>query len=321
MITKNDIDLAHQRIQENILKTPLIHSPELSKRSGANVFLKMEQEQQTGSFKIRGVLNKLSSLKEAAFQQTFVASSTGNHAAAFCYAAEKFDFNGVLFLPNTITEAKYNAINSLRIDKKLYGNTSVEAEQKATTYAQETQGILIHPYNDPKIIEGQGTLGAELVTQCKTIDCIYTPVGGGGLASGLSLYFSNTNTKVIGCQPENASEMYQSILKNKIVPPSTLTTIADAAAGGVEKEALSFSICKEHLSGFEILNEKAIKNAVAFLVKHHQLIVEPTAALPVAALLQNKTFTKAQNIVLILTGKKIDFNLLKEILNTYDGSN
>ncbi|CAM1345039.1 pyridoxal-phosphate dependent enzyme [Tenacibaculum amylolyticum] len=320
MITANSIEQAYQRIQPDIIKTPLVYSQELSKISGANVYLKMEHLQQTGSFKIRGVLNKLSDLDTEAYQKTFVASSTGNHAAAFCFAAEKFGFQGVLFLPKNITDAKLNAITSPKVKKVLFGNNSVEAEHKATMYAKEIDGILVHPYNDLKIIEGQGTLGAEIATQLPNIDVVLAPVGGGGLISGLSIYFAEKNTSVIGCQPENASEMYESIIKNEIVPPSELKTVADAAAGGVEKDAATFHICKQYLNGFEILTEEAIKKAVALLMKHHQIIVEATAALPVAALLNSSNY-KDKNVVLVLTGKKIDKNLFKEIQNTYDYCN
>ena len=319
MIHKNDIEVAYNSIKGDILKTPLIHSPKLSEISGANVYLKMEHLQLTSSFKIRGVLIKVKSLNKKDFDKTFIAASTGNHAAAFGYASEKFGFKGKLFLPKSVTEEKLKGISKYTFEKVFYGNNSMETEARATHYAKEINGVLIHPYNDVEIIKGQGTIAAEIVAQLPQIDTIIAPVGGGGLISGICSYFSeNEQVDVIGCQPENASEMHDSIKVNKIVTPSVLTTIADAAAGGIEDDALTFSICKKYLSHIELVAEETIKKAVAFLYKYHDTTVEPTAALPVATLLKD-TIYRNKNVVLVLTGKKINTQLLTEI-NKYYGN-
>ena len=232
-ISRKDIESAYGHIRDKVVKTPLLFSPELSRISGAQVYLKMENLQHTGSFKIRGVLNKIHSLGSGSFSKTFVAASTGNHAAAFAYAAEHFGFKGILFMPEKTSEAKLRALEQYDIEKILYGKNSMETESKAREYAKEINGILIHPYNDPEIIKGQGTIGVEIKEQLPEVDTILAPIGGGGLISGLASYFQNDNVDVIGCQPVNASEMHDSIQLGKIVPPSTHDTIADAAAGGI----------------------------------------------------------------------------------------
>ncbi|WP_108808658.1 threonine ammonia-lyase [Aquimarina spinulae] len=317
MIHATDIIDAYKISKPDLNRTPMAHSPELSKISGANVFLKMEFLQYTGSFKIRGVLTKIRSLDKSIFDKTFVAASTGNHAAAFGYASEKFGFKGVLFLPKKTSDAKIKALEQYGMRVIFYGENSLETEEKATAYAKDINGVLIHPYNDLEIIKGQGTIAVEIEEQVPEVDTILTPVGGGGLASGVSTYFStNDNVSVIGCQPKNASEMYLSIKQNGIVPPSTLSTIADASAGGIENNAITYDICKKHLSGFEIIEEEDIKKAVAFMLKYHKVEIEPTAALPVAALLQNKAY-HGKNVVLVLTGKKIDNQLLTQIMVKY----
>ena len=317
MISAKDIQKTYKRISPEIEKTPLLYSPKLSEISGAKVYLKLEHQQKTGSFKIRGVLSKIFSLNKYDFNKVFVASSTGNHAAAFCDASEIFGFKGVLFLSENISKAKLNAINHFKNVKTIfYGKNSIETEQKATEYAKEIGGVLIHPYNDIKIIEGQGTIGLEIKEQLPKVDTVLAPIGGGGLISGLCLYFKDKDVQVIGCQPKNASEMMQSIKQNKIVPPSTLHTIADASAGGIEKNAITFNICKNYLSGFEIIDEEAIKKAVAFMVKYHQIIIEPAAAIPIAALLNSEKY-KNRTVALVLSGKKINTNLLTNILTTY----
>lgn len=317
MIHATDIIDAYKISTSDLYRTPMVHSPELSKISGANVFLKMEFLQYTGSFKIRGVLSKMYSLDDNVFDKIFVAASTGNHAAAFGYASEKFGFKGVLFLPKKTSEAKIKALEQYAIRVIFYGENSLETEEKATAYAKEINGVLIHPYNDFDIIKGQGTIAIEIEEQVPEVDTILAPVGGGGLVSGISTYFStNDSVSVIGCQPKNASEMYLSIQQNSIVPPSTLSTIADASAGGIEDNAITFDICKKHVSDFEIIEEEDIKKAVAFMMKCHKIEIEPTAALPVAALLQSKAY-RGKNVVLVITGKKIDNQLLTQIMVKY----
>ncbi|MEM7085024.1 MAG: pyridoxal-phosphate dependent enzyme [Bacteroidota bacterium] len=317
MITKRDIEKAYVGIKDDILQTPLVHSSILSSLSGANVYLKMEQLQITDSFKLRGVLNKVSSLRDREFGNTFVAASTGNHAAAFGYASEKFGFKGTLFLPKNVEQEKLKGLSEYSIEKVLYGNTSIETEAKATQYAYEIGGILIHPYNDLEIIKGQGTIALEIETQLPEVDTIISPIGGGGLISGICSYFSeNKNVAIVGTQPLNASEMHDSIKVNKIVRPSELTTIADAAAGGIENGALTFEICKKYLNTITLITEKAIKKAVALIYKHHNTSIEPTAALPVAVLLKDGTY-RGKNVVLVLTGRKINPKLLNQINKKY----
>ena len=318
MISRKEIESAYANIRVKIVKTPLVFSSELSRISGAQVYLKMENLQNTGSFKIRGVLNKINSLSHGpeAFNKTFVAASTGNHAAAFAYAAEHFGFKGVLFMPKKTNETKLQALEGYSIEKILYGENSMETEAKAGAYSKEIGGILIHPYNDPEIIKGQGTIGVEIKNQLPEVDTILAPIGGGGLISGLASYFQNDNVDVIGCQPVNASEMYDSIQHGHIVPPSTKDTIADASAGGIEENAITFDICKRLLSSIELSTEEDIEKALAFLVKYHHTIVEPTCAMPIATILNSKKYA-GRTIVLVLTGKKIDISLLTNILNKY----
>lgn len=317
MITKSAIKIAYNTIKDDILKTPLLYSEKLSEISGANVYLKMEHLQLTHSFKLRGVLTKVNSINKKDFNKTFVAASTGNHAAAFGHVSDKFGFKGMLFLPKNIEEEKLKGIAKYTFETVLYGDTSMETERKATEYAKEIGGVLIHPYNDKDIITGQGTIAVEIENQLPEVDTVIAPIGGGGLISGICSYFSeHKNVDVVGCQPINASEMYDSIKQNRIVPPSTLHTIADAAAGGIEANALTFEICKKHLCGITLIKEETIKKAVALLYKYHHTSIEPTAALPIATLLKDRTY-RNKNVVLVLTGKKINQNLLNQINEHY----
>lgn len=312
-ILEKEIREAYQKIEGEILKTPIEFSPELSRISGARVFLKMEHLQYTGSFKIRGVCNKINTIPVSGLQKEFVAASTGNHAAAFTYAAEKFGFRGVLFLPENVNEVKRKVLKSGKIKIHLHGKNSVETESYASRYAKESDGVLIHPYNDRDVIIGQGTIGLEIMEQWPRVNTILAPIGGGGLISGLSSYFHGKEVDIISCQPKNACEMYDSIQKGSIVEPSKKATIADATAGGIEADSLTFEICKNELEQFELIAEDEIKNAVTFMVEHHQTIIEPGAALPVSAMFRSKKY-QGKNVVLVITGKKINPDLLTEIL-------
>ena len=319
-IFPKEIDDAYETIKGDILQTPLEYSPVLSEITGARVFLKMEHLQVSGSFKIRGVLNKIRSLDDDSLSQTLVAASTGNHASAFAYASEKFGFQGELFMPQNVSKAKSDAIKHYNLKTHFSGVNSVSTELNASEYAKENGYILVHPYNDVDIITGQGTLGVEIEAQLPEVDCVIAPIGGGGLISGLCSYFSESSVKVIGCQPENASEMYHSLELGEIVAPFTTSTIADATAGGVEKDSLTYDICKSTLDSIALVTENDIEEAIYFVLKHHHTLVEPGAALPVATLMKDDSY-KDKNVVLVLTGKKICNQLLTKILNKYGSSN
>lgn len=317
MISSKEIQKTYESIKNHIDRTSVIYSPELSKRSGAKVFLKMEHQQRTGSFKIRGALNKINSLGKKDYSKTFVAASTGNHAAAFAHVCDEKGLKGVLFLPKKASPAKVKAIEHYDVDILYFGDNSMETEIKATQYAKEIGGILIHPYNDIEIIKGQGTIGVEIEEQIPEVEVVMVPIGGGGLISGLASYFSlNRKVNVVGCQPENAAELYHSLKAGFIVDPSELDTISDATAGGLEEGSITVDICKKYVSDIELCSEEEIKKAVVFLAKYHQTMVEPGASLSVACLLGSKKY-KGKTVVLILTGKKINVELFNEILSKY----
>lgn len=319
MITRKDIESTYERIKDDICKTPVVHSAPLSNITGSNVYLKLEFEQFTRSFKLRGMLNKIGSIDPKDFNKTFVAASTGNHAAAFGHASEKFGFQGKLFLPENMAEEKMRALAQYSVDKVLHGSTCVETEAKAAQYAEEIDGLLVHPYNDPEIIKGQGTVGVELEEQVPDLEVVIAPIGGGGLISGLASFFAETSVKVVGSQPFNAPEMYDSLEANRIVEPSTLDTIADAVAGGIEPGSITFDICKELLSDIKLVEEESIKKAIAFMYKYHEISIEAAAALPIGTVLNNDDY-RGKNIALVLTGNKISEEMLTEINKTYGDS-
>jgi len=321
MITREDIKKAYERIREEVWKTPMVYSHELSKISGARVHLKMECLQNSGSFKLRGALTKILSLSPEDQAKTQVAASTGNHAAAFAHVTHARGMKNVLFLPEGASPAKVKALEQYNVDIRYFGARSMETEQKAAEYAKEIDGVLIHPYNDPEIIKGQGTIGIEIEEQVADVEVVMCPIGGGGLISGLASYFNpSTNVQVIGSQPENAAEMFHSIENGHIVDPSELKTISDATAGGIEEGSLTFEICNQYLHGIDLCTEEQIREAIAFMAQNHQTIIEPGAALSVATLLNSRHY-EGKNVVVVVTGKKINMSLFTEILADYGDNN
>ena len=314
-----DIRNSYSKIKSHIAKTPLVFAPKLSQLINGRVYLKLENQQKSGSFKLRGVMNKMLSLPPSAFQKKFVAVSTGNHAAAFAYAAKQFKIDGEIFLPETVTSSKLKALQSYGLPLKLYGSNSLETEIHASAYAREHDYVLIHPYNDPEIVKGQGTIALELCEQLEDFDTVLVPVGGGGLISGVSAYLQEAKpeVKVVGCQPLHSPEMYESIKAGKIIEMENQPTLSDATAGGIEPGAITFDICRQYVDDFDLLNEADIRKAILFLLEHHHLLIEGGAALSVATLLKKPTAFTGKTVIGVLTGKKLSMAKLKEIMADY----
>jgi len=313
---KERIDRAYLGIQSEIDLTPLEYSYPLSQLSGANVYLKLENYQVSGSFKIRGVLNKLHSLSPDQIEKGLVACSTGNHGAAFAHALKKLGHQGVLFLPTNTSKAKIEALEYYDVELWFHGNDCVITEGYSREYAKNKGKALIHPYNDVDVLVGQGTIAREILEQSTfNIDAIIIPIGGGGLISGIATYFKEVNpdTEIIGTQPKNSAVMFESIKHGHVVDDDERMTISDATAGGIEKNSITFELCRDMVDRYELINEADIRKGLKLLIEHHQMIVEGAAALTVAALLKNSSRLEEKNVILVLTGKRISNSLLKEL--------
>ena len=198
---KKEVLAAEKRIRKHIRETPLEPSPYLSQAGDARVFLKLESNQVTGSFKLRGALNKFLSLTAAQQKEEVITASSGNHAAALAYTLHKFGGRGVIYLPETVSPAKVQALRPYGVELKFFGDDCIQSETLARETAVKAERLFISPYNDPKIIGGQGTIGIELLRQMDNLDAVLVPVGGGGLISGIAGYLKavNKNIEIIGC--------------------------------------------------------------------------------------------------------------------------
>lgn len=316
----NEILLAEERIRPHTLTTPLLLSRPLSKLVNANVYLKLENEQHTGSFKARGSLNKILSLTDTQRAKGVITASTGNHALGFSRALEIAKLDGTVYLPPHASEAKINALKNYPAILKYHGSNSLETELHAKQEAEEEGKVWVSPYNDLQIIAGQGTIAIELEQQLNQIDHCLITVGGGGLISGIGAYLKQTkpDCKIVACQPKNSHEMTLSLSEGKIMDmPEELETLSDGSAGGIEPESITFAICQKIVDECLLAEEPEIAEGIAFMIKNHKKVIEGSAAVTIATLINNKEKFVGSNVVLVICGGNIKLKSLKSILNDY----
>jgi threonine dehydratase len=308
---------AEQRIRTFIWPTPLEYSPYLSKIGNCNVFLKLENMQRSGSFKFRGAANHVLSLNPEEVKRGMMTSSTGNHGAAFAEILEILNYKGTICLPENASPGKLRALkhyNNVRL--KFYGTDCQETENYARETARVENNVYIPPYNHPKIIAGQATIALEIMKQIDKFDAVLVPVGGGGLMSGVAGFLKSVNRLIqcVGCLPQNSPVMYESVKAGRIVDIESLPTLSDATAGGLESGAITFDICREYVDQFLLISEEEIASSIKLILQHHYMLIEGGAALPVAAFLKSKEQYEGKTVILIITGKKITLDKLKEII-------
>lgn len=312
-----EIHLAEKRIRPHTLTTPLMESRELGKEIGGKVYLKLESEQHTGSFKARGSLNKVLSLSEKEKSKGVITASTGNHALGMARALELTGTKGTIFLPQTAANAKVEALRNYAVNLEFYGTDPLATEVYAKAQAQKQQAVWVSPYNDAQVAGGQGTIGIELCEQLDKFAYVLVTMGGGGLISGIGSFLKaeRPSVKVVGCQPENAPEMTLSLKEGKIIDlPKYIETLSDGSAGGIEQGAITFPICQEVVDTCLLVSESEIIDALRFMVYTHHKIVEGAAAVPIAALRKNPEKFQGATVVIVVCGANISGEKLRGIL-------
>jgi len=308
---------ARRRITPHIRLTECRRSPALSRAADAEVFLKLENRQISGSFKLRGVMNRLLMLAPEEKGRRLIAASTGNHGAAFAHGVTQLGLEGLLFLPTTVTAKKLEAIEASGIAYELVGDDCVETENHAHAFAVANGDVWVSPYNDPAVVAGQGTIGPELREQVEGIDAVLIPVGGGGLAAGIAGFLKETDPEIatVGCEPTASAVMSESVKAGRIVEVPNLPTLSDATAGGIEAGAITFDLCRRYVDRYERVDEDEIAAAIRFLHDHEDMVVEGGAALPVAVMLRRPADLAGKKVVLVITGSKIDEAVLERVLS------
>lgn len=318
LIPATDIERCYQRIKDILIRTPLVYNRQLSETYDCNIYLKREDLQVVRSYKNRGAYNKISSLNDVQKKAGVVCASAGNHAQGFAYSCEKLKINGKIFMPTPtpkqkITQAKHFGENYIEIE--LVGDTFDDAAAAAKNFADKNGAILIPPFNDLKVIEGQGTVGLEIFKDADfPIDYLFMPIGGGGLSAGVGSYFKQLSpaTTLIGVEPAGAPAMKNSIEKNEIVKLASIDKFVDGAAVKQVGD-LTFSICKDVLKEVALVDEGKICTLILQLYNQQALVVEPAGALSIAVLDDYRDVIKGKNIVCVVSGGNNDILRTEEI--------
>ena len=305
---------AKEVLKEVIRETDVIYSPKLSKKG--NVYLKTENLQVTGSFKIRGSYYKISCLKEEEKEKGVIACSAGNHAQGVALAATRSGIKSIICLPEGAPISKITATKKYGAEICLVKGVYDDAYNKALELQKEFGYTFIHPFNDEEVIYGQGTIALEILEQVKDLDAVIVPVGGGGLISGIAYTIKkiNPNIKVYGVEAMGASSMLKSFEYGKVSELSKVTTIADGIA--VKKPGdLTYELCKKYVDEIVTVTDDEIAAAILTLMEEQKLITEGAGATSVAAVMFDKIDVKDKNVVCILSGGNIDVTILSRIIN------
>jgi threonine dehydratase len=305
------------RLKEVVNRTPLQFSHNLSRKYECNIFLKREDLQVVRSYKLRGAYNMMSHLSREQLEKGVVCASAGNHAQGFAYSCKKLNAKGVVFMPKITPKQKVNQTKMFGeefVEVRLVGDTFDDCAVAARTFTEKNGMTFIPPFDHYRIIEGQGTVGAEILEDKGDIDYLFIPVGGGGLSAGVGTYFKtySPKTKTIGLEPEGAPAMYEAM---KAHQPVTLETIDRFVDGAAVKRVgdLTFSICKEVLDDMHLVPEGRVCSTILKLYNEEAIVVEPAGALSIAALDDYIDEIKGQNVVCILSGSNNDIDRMPEI--------
>jgi threonine dehydratase len=313
--TYDDILKANATKSEKIRKTSIVYSPTFSELSGSKVYLKSEFQQKTGAFKIRGAYHKILSLTDEEKQKGVIAASAGNHAQGVAYAANAEKIKCTILMPKNASPAKVSATKGYGAKVILEGTNYDEASAKAKEIAKETGAILIHAFDDPKIIAGQGVIGLEILEEMPDVEEVYVPIGGGGLAAGVLIAIKTThpNVKVIGVQSRSFPSMYESWKKGSITSVGGARTIADGISVKVPGQT-TFSIINELIDDIVLVDDSEIIKAIFLLMERMKVVIEPAGAVGLAHLISQKP-SPGKKVVSILAGGNIDMYLLGQVVD------
>ena len=311
-----EIREAHRRIKPFIRQTPLYSSSFYSRAVDGDVYLKLENLQEIGSFKIRGALNRMLQLNEDERERGVLTASAGNHGQGLALSAKLLGIKATVIVPGNAPRTKMEAIKNYGATLRILGKDYSEAEIQARELEKETGMIFISPYNDAGVITGQGTIGLEILDEKPDIDIIVAPVGGGGLISGVSVAAKSIkpSIQIIGVQSETSPVIYESLKAGKIVDMELEESIAEGLHGLLEKDTISFDFIKDHVDDVVLVSEDEIKAAIKLFLKTHGLVVEGAGAVGLAALPRYKELFKGKKTAVLVTGRNIDGELLRKIV-------
>lgn len=308
--------LAANRLSGHVRTTPLEYSHWLSEQTGAQVYLKLENLQLTGSFKLRGAFNKLLCMSEEERQAGCVVASSGNHGAAAAFAMANLGVSGVIFVPEQTSSAKVSAIRQAGAEVRFFGTDGLDTETHARQYSVDHGMQYLSPYNDPDVIAGQGSCGVEIARQISDVDALFVAVGGGGLIAGVGsfLHSVNRNMSIVACQPQASAVMTRSVEAGGIVDMTSDKTLSDGTAGGIEAGAITFELCRDLVDDYVLVSEDRIADAMCAFIDRHHMLAEGAAGVALASVLAEGHRFSGGKVVVIVCGGNISRETLKKIL-------
>jgi len=316
MLDLNKIKKAYKRVLGVVHRTPFAYAPILSELSGYEVYLKKENLQRTGAFKLRGAFNKVATLVENEQKGGVIAASAGNHAQGVAFAAKHFGIEATIIMPESTPLTKVQGVKELGANAILKGANYDEAYQYAVTYAKEHALTFVHPFTDDEVMAGQGTVALEMIEEEPDLDAVVIPVGGGGLISGMSIAFKalSPKTKILAIQAGGAPALKNAFDTKEAIDLKSVKTIADGIAVR-DIYAETFAYVLENVDSFETVCEDEIAAAILFLLEKQKVLVEGAGAVGVAALLHHKIeLPKGSKIGIVLSGGNIDVTMLSLII-------
>ncbi len=309
--TFDDIKNSYNKINKYSHNTPVLTSTNINNLLGTNIYFKCENFQKVGAFKFRGAINSILSLSKKELQKGVATHSSGNHAAAIALSAKIVNTKAYIVMPENAPKVKKQAVKSYGAIITYCEPTLEARETTLNKIIKETGATFIHPYNNFNVISGQGTVAYELINKIPDIDIIMAPVGGGGLLSGTAIATKgiNKNIKIFGAEPKNADDAYQSFIHKKLIPSNNPNTIADGLLTSLGD--MTFKIICENVDNIFTVHEETIVKAMKLIWERMKIIIEPSSAVPLAAIIENIDFFKNKKIGIILSGGNVDLSDLR----------
>ena len=314
MITLDKIRDAKNVLKSIIRETDMIYAQNIMDNS--NIYLKTENLQVTGSFKVRGASYKIANLPEEEKSKGVIACSAGNHAQGVALASQKSGIKATIFIPATAPISKVEATKKFGAEIKLIDGVYDDAYKTAIEYQKETNGTFVHPFDDVDVIAGQGTIGLEIIEQLPDVEAVVVPIGGGGLIAGVAFAIKQLkpSCKVYGVQSQGAGSMYQSFINKKVLELPTVNTFADGTA--VKRPGdLTFELCQKYVDDIITVTDDEIASAILALMEKQKIVAEGAGALSVAAAMFNKLPIKGKKTVCVVSGGNIDVNIISRVIN------
>lgn len=320
-ITLSDVIAAQKNIASIAIQSPLKPSYTLSDKTGRQVWLKLENTQPTGVFKIRGATNAILNMTDEQKSKGVITMSTGNHGKAVAYVTKKLGMRGVICVSEQVPEVKLEGMKKLGVEILISGKDQEEADAMARTISKEQGLHFLSAFDDPDVIAGQGTIALEILEQLPEVDTIIVPLSGGGLMSGIAIAAKTLkpDIQLIGVSMTQGAAMHLSIKAGKIVDVEELPSLADALTGCIPKDnKYSFPICKKYVDASYLVSEEAIREAMVYALQYERLVLEGGACAPIALLHENLEEIPGKNIVLICSGDNVDVSKLLKFHKQYE---